>query len=398
MTANDLLVGRIPAADHSATIDSLTLLANQAGDFYNRVRESILMPHPRKIPPTFSTASLAELCGIDKHRVTYLSGKGELPVGTSSGNGRAKMFTLEQAMAWIKAESKRPMRPTGARGRVLAVANFKGGVAKTATTVALAQALTLRGRRVLLIDCDPQGSATQLCGYAPDAEIADDMTLLPLIYEKEQSVAYAIRETYWANLDLVPASTSLFDAEFEIPAKVLSDSRHQFWDIVNKGIQPVLNDYDVVIFDTPPALSYLTINALLAADAILMPCPPEGLDFASSTQFWRLFSEIAGAFPGMKEQKRYDFVNVVMTKARSIDTSVTVQGWLHKAYGERVLPFVIPESKIQVDASAALSTIYDLSKADVRSSTYARLREPLDQLADYVDSQFVAAWAKEASK
>ncbi len=373
-------------------------MAGQAANYYGRVRESILMPHPRKVPPSFSSASLAELCGIDKNRVKYLTSKGELPVGTSTGNGRARMFSLEEAIAWIKAESKRAKRPKGARGRVLAVANFKGGVAKTATTVALAQALTLRGRRVLLVDCDPQGSATQLCGFAPDAEIEDEMTLLPLIYEKEASIQYAIKQTYWANLDLVPASTSLFDAEFEIPSKVLTDARHHFWDIVNKGIKPVLDQYDVVIFDTPPALSYLTINALLASDAILMPCPPEGLDFASSTQFWRLFSEIAGAFPGMRESKRYDFVNVVMTKARSIETSVTVQNWLHKAYGDRVLPFVIPESKIQVDASAALCTIYDLAKADVRNSTYARLREPLDLLADYVDSQFSAAWTKEASK
>lgn len=398
MTANELLVGRIPIADHSATIDELGSMADQASDYYGRVRESILMPHPRKVAPSFSSASLAELCGIDKNRVKYLSSKGELPVGTSTGNGRAKMFTLEEAMAWIHAESKRGIRPTGTRGRVLAVANFKGGVAKTATTVAIAQALTLRGRRVLLVDCDPQGSATQLCGFAPDADITDGMTLLPLIYEKEASISYAIKQTYWANLDLVPASTTLFDAEFEIPSKVLADARHQFWDIVNKGIQPVLGEYDVVIFDTPPALSYLTINALLAADAILMPCPPEGLDFASSTQFWRLFSEIAGAFPGMKEKKSYDFVNVIMTKARSIETSVTVQNWLHKAYGDRVLPFVIPESKIQVDASAALCTIYDLAKADVRNSTYSRLREPLDLLADYIDAQFVAAWAKDISK
>ncbi len=398
MSANDLLVGRLPAVDVSVSIEDLGSVADKARDFFGQVRDAMLAPHPRKNAPTFSSASLAALCGIDKQRLKYLGTKGDLPGGTSTGAGRTKVYSLDEAMTWIRATSKRAARPGGARGRVYSIANFKGGVAKTATAVSVAQALTLLGRRGLIIDCDPQGSTTQLCGYAPEAEIPDEKTLLPLVYGDESSLRYAVHETYWTNLDLIPASVSLFDAEFEIPAKMLSDNQFQFWDIINKGLTPLLNDYDFVIVDTPPALSYLTINALLASDAILMPCPPEGLDFASSTQFWSLFSDVAANLPGLKATKRFDFVNVVMTKARSNDTSRAVQGWLHKAYGDLVLPFIIPESKVQADASAMLSTIYDLPKSEVRNSTYARLRDPLDQLADYLDNQLVAAWTREVNQ
>jgi chromosome partitioning protein len=191
---------------------------------------------------------------------------------------------------------------------------------------------------------------------------------------------------------LIPASSSLFDAEFEIPAKVLNDSTFEFWEILRKGLMPLANEYDAIVIDTPPALSYLTINALLASDAILLPCPPEALDFASSTQFWHLFADIAKKLPGVLEQKRFDFVNVIMTKAKSDDVSRVVRGWLQKAYGDRVLPFEIPESTVPKGASAQLSTVYDLSKPDGSTAAYNRFKEPLDRLAEHLDAQFVRAW------
>lgn len=394
MSANDLQIQRLPEVDQSVSIEDLVALSGQAADILDQIRDAMLEPYPRKKAPMFTSASLAALCGIDKPKLKYLSTKGGLPTGTSKGSGRAKEFTLEEAIQWIVSTSKRAPRPVGARARVYAVANFKGGVTKTTTTFACAQALTLLGRKVLVIDCDPQGSATQLGGYAPETEVPEDQTLLPLFYGDKETVGYAIRPTYWHNLDLIPATTYLSDAEFEVPAKLLSDRKFEFWDILNKGLKPHLLDYDVVLIDTPPALSQLTTNALVAADAILLPCPPEGMDFASSTQFWRLFSEVASKLPGVSANKRYDFVNVLMTKVKNTELSRAVQEWLTKAYGSRVLPIFIPESSVQVGAAAMLSTVYDVSKSDVSSSAYTRIREPFDRLADYLDSQLVRAWAK----
>uniref|UniRef100_UPI0031BB21F6 ParA family protein n=1 Tax=Cupriavidus gilardii TaxID=82541 RepID=UPI0031BB21F6 len=403
VTANDLLISRVPEIDQSVSIaDIRDVIAGRALDMLDQVRATMLEPYPRKKPPTFTAANIASLCGFDKTRMKYLTTKLGLPTGTQTGTGRAKIFTLEETLAWISATSNRVQRPKGARGRVIAFANFKGGVAKTSTSVSVAQKLTLLGRKVLLLDSDPQGSATQLCGFAPDAEISDTDTLLPLIYGDETSLKYAVKDTYWKNLDLIPACNALQDAEFSIPSHILEDSRFEFWNILHYGLQSLLEEYDAVVIDTPPALSYLTTNVLMAADAIIMPLPPEALDFASSTQFWQMFGEIASRLPNA-EHKRYDFVNVFMTKVRPFDAAKGVQGWIRKAYGERVFPLHVPDSKVQAAALGALSTVYDQKRLDVDADgetrmsgeQYERLKAPLDALSEFIDDQLVKAWMKD---
>lgn len=406
MTAHDLLISKVPEIDQSVSIaDIRNEIAGRALDMLDQVRATMLEPYPRKHPPTFTAANIATLCGFEKQRMKYLTTKLGLPAGTQTGLGKAKLFSLEETLTWIKATTRRAQRPEGVRGRVVAFANFKGGVAKTSTSVSVAQKLTLLGRKVLLIDCDPQGSATQLCGYAPDAEITDADTLLPLIYGDESTLQYAVRKTYWTNLDVIPACNALQDAEYAIPAHILHDSRFEFWDIVNKGLQPLLSEYDVAVIDTPPALSYLTTNVLMAADAIVMPLPPEALDFASSTQFWQMFAEIASRLP-KAESKRYDFINIFMTKVRPFDASKGVQGWIRKAYGDRVFPLYVPDSKVQAAALGALSTVYDQKRLDVDADgetrmtgeQYERLKAPLDALSECIDDHFVRMWTKEITE
>ncbi|CAJ6614582.1 cobyrinic acid a,c-diamide synthase [Burkholderia pseudomallei] len=388
----------LPEADESVSIDDIVGMADHSENVLEKYRDKMLAPYPRKNAPTFSSSALAELCGIDRARLKYLASKGTLPPGQSFGHGRSKTFTLEETIQWIVATSSRGKRPEGVRGRVYAIGNFKGGVAKTTTTVATAQALTLRGRKVLLIDCDPQGSATQLCGYAPETEVDDYKTLLPLFYGDQSNVEYAIHKTYWHNLDLIPATTYLADADAALVAELLKERRFEFWDVLNKGLQPILDKYDVVLIDTPPQLSQITTNALMAADAVVLPCPPDGMDFASSTRFWRLFSEVAKRLPSVRDEKRYDFINILMTKVKANEASTTVQGWMKLAYNVRVLPFSIPESTIQIGAASMLSTVFDFAKSSFSSAAYARIRQPYDQLADHLDRKLVRSWAKESQQ
>lgn len=390
-----MLKANLEPVDESVSIGMLLDLSARATDILEQIRDAMLEPYPRKHSPTFTTAQIAALCNLDKPRFQYLLKKNDLPTGTSTGTGRSKLFSLEDTIRWIREEGPYIKRPEGKRGRVVTVGNFKGGVAKTTTAVSLAQALTLRGRRVLVIDCDPQGTATQLCGWAPDAEISENQTLLPLIYGEEENLLYAPQQTYWHNLDLIPASTALFDAEFEIPSKVIQNSGFHFWDIMRKGMLPLTEIYDVIVIDTPPALSYLTINAIIASDGVLMPCPPDALDFASSTQFWHLFSDIAKKLPGILESKRFDFINIVLTKVKSDSISKAIRSWLQKAYGDHLLQIEIPDSSVPKSASAQLSTVYDLSKPDGSTEAYYRFKQPLDNLAEHIDTQFIRAWNRQ---
>ena len=95
--------------------------------------------------------------------------------------GNRRVWELSDVMPFIRQERATKLRPPGAKGVVLTVANFKGGVSKTTTAVTLAQGLALRGHRVLLVDLDPQGSATTLFGYVPDLDLSEDETLYPFL-------------------------------------------------------------------------------------------------------------------------------------------------------------------------------------------------------------------------
>lgn len=373
------------------TMYDLDNLASTAADVLEQVREAMIEPHPRKVAPTFNSAAIAELCGIDKTQMKYLAQKHNLPAGQKYEGSKAKEYRLEEAINWVATIGKRPSRPDDKLGKIISVCNYKGGVAKTSTTVALAQALTLRGLKVLLVDCDGQGTATQLVGISPEQDVEEEHTIMPYIHGDEEDLRYAVQATYWHHLSVIPASSGLLAAEFAIPAKAMSQRGFRFWEMLKNGLAPLRADFDVILIDTSPSLSHLTVNAMIAADGLMMPCPPDALDFASSVQFWGIFSELVDGLPDAKE-KRYDFISIVYTKVQANEISRLVKTWMKQAYGGHINGIEIPDSTAARTASAQLKTIYDLSKPDGSAEAYRRYKDPLDRLADYVLDQLALAW------
>ncbi|WP_414691789.1 ParA family protein [Noviherbaspirillum sp.] len=384
-------VNRMPLA-------RISEIAERASGMLVDVRESMLAPHPRKNAPVYTTAQVAALCRIDRQKANYyLSSRNDLdlPEGTLRGKGSSREFTLAEARTWIDRVAPFMKRPDGVKGKKIAIGNFKGGVSKTTTAMTLAQGLSLFGRRVLIMDLDPQASLTALTGILADSEVEDEHTALPLIYGEQQSLEYAVQSTYWDGIDLIPASAALFGAEFYLPFKQSKDSKFQFWNVLNKGIEPLLDTYDVVIIDTPPALSYMTINAFMAADGLIVPTPPSALDYASSTQFWNLFSDLSNsmqeAAPGL--DKTFDFIHVLLAKVdQSQAATHVVREWIKKTYESLVLPIEVPTTTVTQSAAAEFGTVYDISKYEGSLKTYQRAREAYDRLAEIVDQQLVALW------
>ena len=282
-------------------------------------------------------------------------------------------------------------------GTTVTVANFKGGVAKTTTAVALAQGLSLRGHRVLLVDLDPQGSATTLFGVLPDTEVDVENTAMPLFAGDEEDLSYAIRSTYWPCVDLVCAAPLLFGAEFALPARQSSDPGFEFWRVLDRGLDQARTNYDVIVIDTPPALSYVTINALMAADGVLMPVPPSALDFASSAQFWDLFSDLCNQLIRARGQdKTFEFIDVLLSRVESSDAaSSVVRQWVLEAYGDKVLPIEIPKTAVASTASAEFGTVYDIPKGSINAKTLSRARDAYDRMVELVEQQIEAVWASQ---
>jgi chromosome partitioning protein len=374
------------------TMQDLEQVAMDAKDVLRQVHQIMVKPQPRKTAPTFTSPYIAELCNVDKTQIRYLAEKHGLPTGTKIEGSKAREYTLAEAIQWSQAIGNRPTRPVGKLGKSIAVVNYKGGVAKTSTSMALAQALTLRGMKVLLIDCDGQGTATQLTGINPEQDVEEQQTIMPCVHGDEPDLKYAVRESYWTNLFIIPASSVILSAEFALPGRAMKTRGFEFWNVLSHGVAPLREEFDVIVFDTAPSLSYLTLNAMLAADALLMPCPPDALDFASSVQFWGIFSELVSSLP-KAEQKRYDFMSVVYTKVQSNDAARLVKTWMKQAYGKYINGLEIPESAAARLASAQLKTIYDLSKPDGTTEAYRRYKEPLDRLADQVLDQLATSWS-----
>lgn len=357
-------------------------------------------PHPVKAAPTFSLSQIADMCGIPKARASYyIAEKSELiPSGTLPGGNRKREFTLKEARQWIKFFAPHATRPAGADAIKIACANFKGGVTKTTTTVSTAQGLSLLGLTVLIVDLDPQGSATVLSGLRPDQEVTEEETIFPLVDGTEDTLEYAVQPTYWDGIDVIPAAIAMYGAEFLLPSKQIKNPDFEFWNVINKGIEPLLKKYDVILFDTPPSLSYMTINAMLAADAIIIPMPPSALDFASSTQFWSLMAELTEGMVKRKPalaNKRFDFVSILMAKTTPLRIADSnIKDLVRETYGRLVLEVEIPESAAVHTAAMEFGTIYDDTSAMLSGKTYQRARESLNHLVLAIHQKIVIAWSK----
>ncbi|MFW7378304.1 MAG: ParA family protein [Oligoflexus sp.] len=149
--------------------------------------------------------------------------------------------------------------------RIIAVSNQKGGVGKTTTAINLSSCLAAHGRKVLLVDLDPQANATSGLGFSPGAL---EKTMYDVILH-EESVSDVILEGKLNGLHLAPANQDLSGVEIELVSEICRESR------LKEALEPIESDFDFIIIDTPPTLGLITVNALTAAHSVLIPMQSE---------------------------------------------------------------------------------------------------------------------------
>ena len=215
-------------------------------------------------------------------------------------------------------------------GRTIACANQKGGVGKTTTVVNLASLLALTGDRILIVDLDPQGNATS--GLGIDRSSLERSTYDSLV-DGIDLRSIVLRDVV-DGLDVAPASIALAGADVELAGVSARERR------LRRLLEPLIDDYDVIFIDCPPSLGLLTVNALTAADAVLIPLQSEYYALEGLTQ---LLATIDLVRDHLNPRLAIDGVVVTMADART-NLSADVEAEARAHLGGTVYDTVIPRS------------------------------------------------------
>jgi chromosome partitioning protein len=297
-------------------LDKLDDILASSENFLQRMHERGNDPHQHKqLNRLFSPSEAALMVGRD--RTTLARAEAELGLESLQRHpetNRRLGYSLAQIQTFRERFGTLPWRGEGEVPVIIACQNFKGGVGKSTTCVNFAHYLALKGYRVLVVDTDSQATTTSMFGYMPDAEITQEHTLLPYLDSTQSSLIYAVRKTYWPNIDLIPSCLALYDAELAIAAHLATQDdrvkRLDFFSELKFGLQTVSEHYDVILLDSPPSLGLISINVLLAADCLLVPTAPRMHDFTSTVQFFRM---VRNYISQIDPDKEYRWISVLTT-------------------------------------------------------------------------------------
>ncbi|KAF1302673.1 ParA family protein [Enterococcus sp. JM9B] len=233
-------------------------------------------------------------------------------------------------------------------GRIISVANQKGGVGKTTTTVNLGACLAYAGKKILLVDIDAQGNATSGVGIRKPDVVKDVYDVLV----NEEPIKHAILPSSRENLDIVPATIQLAGAEIELTSMMARESR------LKTALEEVRDEYDFVFIDCPPSLGHLTINAFTASDSILIPVQCEYYALEGLSQLLNTVRLVQKHFnPTLK----IEGVLLTMYDART-NLGAEVVEEVRRYFQEKVYDTIIPRNiRLSEAPSHGLSIVdYDL--------------------------------------
>lgn len=216
-------------------------------------------------------------------------------------------------------------------GKAIAIFNQKGGVGKTTTNINLGASLAMLGKKVLIVDIDPQGNTTSGIGVSK-RDLSD--TVYELLIQDDYDTRKAILETGVKGLDVIPANVDLAGAEIELVAIEGRETR------LKEAIDQVRDDYDFIFIDCPPSLGLLTINSLTAVESVLIPIQCEFYALEGVSQ---LMSTIELVRKSLNNGLEIEGVVLSMFDGRT-NLAIQVVQEVKKYFGDRVYSTVIPRN------------------------------------------------------
>jgi chromosome partitioning protein len=251
--------------------------------------------------------------------------------------------------------------------RIAAVCNQKGGVGKTTTTINLGAALAEVGRRVLLVDFDPQGALSVGLGIQPH-EL--DATVYNLLMERGLTAHDVIIQTRVDGMDLLPSNIDLSGAEVQLVHEVAREF------VLGRVLQPVIPDYDVILIDCQPSLGLLTVNALACADGVIVPLECEYFALRGVALLMETIDKVSTR---LSPKLAIDGLLATMYDSRTLHTREVLAGVV-EGFGDRVFHTVVSRTVRFPDATVAGEPITRFDPACGGAHAYRELaKEVLDR-------------------
>ncbi len=248
--------------------------------------------------------------------------------------------------------------------RIIALCNQKGGVGKTTSTINLGAALAECGRKVLLVDFDPQGALSVGLGV-PIQEL--DVTIYNLLVERGHNVHDVVQHTATENLDILPANIDLSAAEVQLVGEVAREM------VLSRVLRPLVDDYDVILIDCQPSLGLLTVNALTASHGVIIPLECE---FFAMRGVALLVETIDKICDRLNPRLQVDGILATMYDSRTLHSKEVVRSVVDH-FGDQVFHTVISRTVKFPDSSLAAEPITTYASTHAAAESYRQLAREL---------------------
>ncbi len=380
-------------------------MANNGVRLQKSLHELAKSPYQTKQLDPMGIEKAAKLAGCSTNSIRNLEKRGDIAPtveATKGTNFKRRLYTLEDVNNIRRLTGKMPERPEGSEAVIVTFNNLKGGVGKTSTSVHFAQYCAREGYKVLLVDMDPQASATSVFGYVPDLDLTADDTILDAITEDPSKIADIVKKTYWDQLDLIPSQLDLQNVDYILPSQAQEQSGldHVFLRLRN-ALDLIKPYYDIIVIDTPPALGMSSINCMLAADYLIIPMTPYMYDIASSVAYFRILNDVVEFGIDDHGNTIFNFnvkkLNILISRHDGSHDSNSATRMITGAYGELVLNSYMMQTAEMQKSSSDMLSIYEQSSPRGSRETYKRAVMLLDAVNNEILDNIKEIWSDQAS-
>ena len=365
-------------------------------------------PDKRKRLRTFSSQEVALLLGIPNREITaYLKSTDEKSAAVRARLTLSDVVSLRRAI-FEKTGSLEVLpwrRPAQGEGMATVVfSNFKGGSAKTTSSVHFAQYLARAGYRVLLIDLDSQASATAQFGLDPSSEVGVENSFAGWTAARDEgrviSAASICQCTYWSSIDLVAAGAVLAQAEESLARRASNGEVESvlYFDELNSFLAGLADSYDVAVVDTRPDVNMLMTIALHAATCLIVPTRATMTDLASTGEFFAHLASYVGEFEAaLGTSLPTRFTKIMITAYDPTDRSQeALASLIRERFGESVLPGEFLHSRIMGTAGFGKETLYEYEPSTDRAA-YNRVLASANAVHQAIEVHILQVWGRGAN-